>query len=251
MINIERSGNRIQQGCEYVFRQWWKIAARRLGSSFSADPRLFFACPVRWVYGSAGSAFRAVSGPVVIFGVLRPVWFRFAFLCPALIFLVSCGLGGERDFPTSERRDGSGRPTRTTDVRESVFGEDGFRGLFGGGSDGGGGGRIGVNGYLWRAGLDTISFMPLASADPFGGVIVTDWFSPPETPGERFKVTIYILGGGLRSDALRVSVFREVLDDGVWRAASPAPDLGRGLEDIVLTRARRYRIDARAAGSGR
>ena len=203
-------------------------------------------------YGSAGSAFCAVSGTVVIFGVLRPVWFRFAFLCPALIFLVSCGLGGERDFPTSERRDGSGRPTRTTDVRESVFGEDGFRGLFGGGSDGGGGGgRIGVNGYLWRAGLDTISFMPLSSADPFGGVIVTDWFSPPETPGERFKVTIYILGGGLRSDALRVSVFREVLGDGVWRAASPAPGLGRGLEDIVLTRARRYRIDARAAGSGR
>lgn len=175
---------------------------------------------------------------------------RFLVLFFSVFFLVSCGLGGDQDFPTSEGRDGSGRPIRTTDVRESVFGDGGLRGLFGGGSDAVvGGGRIGVNGYLWRAGLDTISFMPLASADPFGGVIITDWFSPPETPGERFKVTIYILGGGLRSDALRISVFREVSIDGVWRASSS--DLGSELEDIVLTRARRYRIDARAAGSGR
>ena len=41
---------------------------------------------------------------------------------------------------------------------------------------------IGVNSFLWRASLDTLAFMPIVSADPFGGVILTDWYSPPETP---------------------------------------------------------------------
>ena len=65
-----------------------------------------------------------------------------------------------------------------------------------------GGGGIGVNSFLWRASLDTISFMPLSSADPFGGVIITDWFAPPETGGqERFKLTVFILDQTLRADA--------------------------------------------------
>ena len=68
---------------------------------------------------------------------------------------------------------------------------------------------IGVNGFLWRASLDTLSFLPLSSADPFGGVIITDWYAPPESPAERFKVTVYILGRELRSDGVRVAVFRQ------------------------------------------
>ena len=51
---------------------------------------------------------------------------------------------------------------------------------------------ISVNGFLWRATLDTISFMPLAQADPFGGIILTDWYRPPETQDERFKINVYI-----------------------------------------------------------
>ena len=58
----------------------------------------------------------------------------------------------------------------------------------------GGGGALGVNAYLWRGALDTLSFMPLASADPFGGVIITDWYTPASSSGERFKATAYILG---------------------------------------------------------
>jgi hypothetical protein len=68
---------------------------------------------------------------------------------------------------------------------------------------------IGVNSYLWRASLDTLAFMPIVSADPFGGVILTDWYSPPETPNERFKVNLYILDRQLRADGVRVSVFRQ------------------------------------------
>src|SRR5690606_2155217 len=60
------------------------------------------------------------------------------------------------------------------------------------GDGSGGGGGIGVNAYLWRGTLETINFMPLASADPFGGLIITDWYQPPESPGERLKVQVLI-----------------------------------------------------------
>src|SRR5437868_15199630 len=75
---------------------------------------------------------------------------------------------------------------------------------------------LGVNAYLWRGALDTLSFMPLASADPFGGVITTDWWQPQSAAGERFKATAYILGRQLRADALRVSIFRQVMENGQW-----------------------------------
>ena len=109
------------------------------------------------------------------------------------------------------------------------------------GDPGGGGGALGVNAYLWRATLDTLSFMPLSSADPFGGVIITDWYAPPAAPGERFRATAYILGRQLRSDGVRVSVFRQELRNGVWVDAPVAQATGTDLEDKVLTRARELR----------
>src|SRR5450432_4696704 len=71
-------------------------------------------------------------------------------------------------------------------------------------------GAIGVNGYLWRATLDTLAFMPLVSADPYGGVVITDWYANPEKPDERFKATVYILDSRLRADGLNVTVYKEV-----------------------------------------
>jgi Domain of unknown function (DUF3576) len=131
----------------------------------------------------------------------------------------------------------------------SIFGsDDGFDlfGLFGGGGDkgsgGGGGGGIGVNSYLWRASLDTVSFMPLTSADPFGGVIITDWYSPPESPGERFKMNIYILGRQLRADGVRVAVFRQAQRAGAWADASVKNETATNLENQILTRARQLRV---------
>jgi len=110
------------------------------------------------------------------------------------------------------------------------------------------GGGIAVNGYLWRASLDTMSFMPLSSADPFGGVIVTDWYITPESPNERFKVQIYILDRQLRADGLRVSVFRQVRDaSGEWAAAPVKPETAPQLENAILTRARQLRIDSKAS----
>lgn len=102
---------------------------------------------------------------------------------------------------------------------------------------------IGVNGFLWRASLDTLSFLPLSSADPFGGVIITDWYAPPESPAERFKVTVYILGRELRSDGVRVAVFRQKRNTGSeWIDANAGKNTSTSLENAILTRARELRI---------
>ena len=117
--------------------------------------------------------------------------------------------------------------------------------LFGESESDGTEGAVAVNAFLWRASLDTISFMPLASADPFGGVIITDWFAPPETPGERFKVNVYILGRSLRADGLKVSVFRQTEGiGGRWTDAPVGADVPGEFEEAVLTRARQLRMQA-------
>ena len=135
-----------------------------------------------------------------------------------------------------------------SDPRQTLFGADGID-LSGSkdASSGGGSGGIGVNSYLWRATLDTISFLPVTSADPFGGVILTDWYAPPETPNERFKLNVYVLGRALRADGIKVSVFRQVLDStGGWRDSAVDADTARRIEDSILTRARQLRNETRA-----
>jgi len=101
---------------------------------------------------------------------------------------------------------------------------------------------LGVNSYLWHATLDTLAFMPLASADPFGGVVITDWYVAPNAPDERLKVTIYIMDRSLRADGLKVVVFRQTRTNGTWSDAQPSPDTGHKLEDAILTRARELRL---------
>jgi len=109
------------------------------------------------------------------------------------------------------------------------------------------GAALGVNAYLWRGALDTLSFMPLASADPFGGVIITDWYTPPNSPDERLKATAYILGRELRSDGVRVSIFRQVLQDGHWVDAPVSPATVSDIENKVLARARQLREQSQAS----
>ncbi len=111
---------------------------------------------------------------------------------------------------------------------------------------GGSEGNIAVNAFLWRASLDTIAFMPLASADPFGGVIITDWYAPPETPDERFKVNVYILGRMLRADGLKVSVFRQQRTAGNWNDVNVGPEVATEFENAVLSQARELRLRATA-----
>jgi len=144
-------------------------------------------------------------------------------------------------------------PTQNERQRERIGTVSGNREgfvLFGGErtrrNDGGGDSGIGVNAFLWKAALDTVSFMPLASADPFGGVILTDWYTPPETPNERLKLNVFIKDRQLRSDAVSVSVFKQQKTAGGWVDAPAAPETARQLENTILTRARQLRVASSA-----
>ena len=104
---------------------------------------------------------------------------------------------------------------------------------------------ISVNTYLWRASLDALSFMPLLSADPFGGVIITDWYSTSPASKEKFKVVTYILDKELRVDALKVSVFKRFKnEDGDWVDSKSSSILQNKVEDAILTKARKYKIQS-------
>lgn len=127
---------------------------------------------------------------------------------------------------------------------DKAFGDDAFTFGDGGNSSGKGDVGIGVNSFLWRASLDTISFIPLKSADPFGGVILTDWYNPSATPNERIKVDILIIDRQLRADGVKVSVFRQKRHGNDWIDQGVDAQTATQLENVILTRARQLRIDS-------
>jgi hypothetical protein len=135
----------------------------------------------------------------------------------------------------------SSSPPKTFSTQEEG-GFNPFKGR-GGGKSAPQSGAIGVNSFLWRASLDTLAFMPLASADPYGGVIVTDWYTNPEKPDERFKATVYILDTRLRADGLNVTIFKQVKDaGGAWTDTAATEQTATDVENAILTRARQLRL---------
>ena len=166
----------------------------------------------------------------------------FYIICFSLVLYSCSSVEREARYPTGLDRDG----IQGNDIyseKESIFGEGGLR-ILGDGQDDPTGDAITVNSYLWRASLDTVSFMPLASADPFGGVIITDWYTDPATPDERYKVNVFILDRQLVSTAVQVKVFREMKSGANWKTSTVADDTGRKLEDAILARARQLRVAA-------
>ena len=152
--------------------------------------------------------------------------------------LAGCGtVESEAKYPTGDDRASGG----IYEKEASIFGDGGVAGL-GKKKKDEMGSVIGVNGFLWRATIDTISFMPMASADPFGGIILTDWYTDPSTPNERVKVNAFILSRELKADGIKVKTFRQVLKGGAWHDAPVADETARKLEDAILTRAREMRI---------
>lgn len=149
----------------------------------------------------------------------------------------------EASYPT--RPEGTDKILYSDQQKETVWGEGKTFSdkIFGkdddSSSDGAG---IGVNSFLWRASLDTVSFMPVASADPFGGVILTDWYENPDQPGQRFKLSVYILDRQLRADGVRVSVFKQTQEKSGWRDAKVPADMATNIENAILTRARELRV---------
>jgi hypothetical protein len=170
-----------------------------------------------------------------------------AAIAGAVVAMTGCeGVQPEGVYPQRDRNNST-----PYERQESIFGQGGLNWGSGEGEPGpggSGGGGVGVNGFLWRASLDTVAFMPVASADPFGGVIITDWWAMPESPSERFKMNVYILARSLRADGVRVAVFRQVQDGrGSWQDASVADDTNARIEDAILTRARQLRFDSMQA----
>ena len=166
---------------------------------------------------------------------------RFLTAAAAIALLAACDGVQVQESNVPDHFDSLGNPV-DFDKRESVLGEGGLFNLNATPGSGDPGGGIGVNAFLWRATLDTVSVWPIASADPFGGVIITDWHSPEAAPSERFKMNVFILGKQLRADGVRVSLFRETRDSaGNWRSASTQKDSSARLEEAILARARQLR----------
>lgn len=168
--------------------------------------------------------------------------FRVVGMSAALAFtLVALGAcdNSQAVFPTRGKGDTS--PRMSNEKRETIFGPEG---MFGDKKKGEGSGEgIGVNSFLWRASLDTLGFMPIASADPFGGTIITDWYQLPESPNERFKLNVFILDRALRADGVKVSVFKQGRDSmGQWVDVRVEPKMATDMENAILTRARQLRI---------
>ncbi|MBI3451541.1 MAG: DUF3576 domain-containing protein [Rhodospirillales bacterium] len=175
------------------------------------------------------------------------LYWRFAARAAVLaVAIAATGCSGSTEYNYPDKKPGQKvDPTGSTKSDTTLLGTDGLR-LFGKSpdQDQAGSGGLGVNSFLWRASLDSISFMPLASADPFGGVIITDWYTPPETPSERFKLNVYILGRQLRADGIKAAVFRQRRDaGGNWVDSAVEAKTAIDLENAILTRARQLRID--------
>jgi len=169
------------------------------------------------------------------------------FVSWAFIGLLALSACGSSENLEAKYPSGADRTTTGEDIygeRQSILGKDGFQLLGGDDKDGKSDGStgIGVNSYLWRASLDTVSFMPLASADPFGGVIITDWYSPEGKENERFKLNVFILDRQLRSDGVRVKIFRQENRGGRWADVDTGDKMEVQMEDAILTRARQLRV---------
>lgn len=163
------------------------------------------------------------------------------FIVYLAVFLALCGCGAldrKDDYETDSARKGRYE-------NGSVVSDHGGILLFGDREDNtqkAANSGIGVNAFLWRAALDTLSFMPITSADPFGGTIITDWYAPPSTPNERVKLNVYIMGRELRADGLRVNVFKQQRTATGWVDAQTNVATAGSVEDSILTRARQLRV---------
>ncbi|MFK7941722.1 MAG: DUF3576 domain-containing protein [Paracoccaceae bacterium] len=169
-------------------------------------------------------------------------------LIPGMCVLLIASCSGDQTPQAPEGpRPGPSREANERD--EGLFGTSGGVGIgeviSGGvlGGDGASGSSLPVNKFLWQASLDTLSFLPLASTDPFTGVIATDWGTSPADPRERFKVTAYMVRPALAASSLKVAVYRELRNaEGLWVPAPVDPETARKLEDAIIVRARQIRI---------
>jgi len=154
----------------------------------------------------------------------------------ACFFLVLTACSGSA--PTNTNKDMGNGSFLTGKAEQGVSFSD-FGKLMGSNTGG-----LPINALLWRASLDIVSTIPIDDVDTYGGTIITEWYSLADSPNERIKMTFFVLDLELRSDAIRVQVYVQRQENGVWVDSGTDSALGRKLEELVLTRAR----EIRAAG---
>ena len=173
-----------------------------------------------------------------------PINFLKVLSCCIIFCIFGCSGEIPEPLPTEERavaRDREERERRGEDSESNLLGD--LIGNIGGSSGNFQGPSIGVNAHLWKASLDTLSFMPLASADPFGGIIITEWYASSDSPNEKFKIIVYITGMQLKVDALKIKVFKKIKNEtGDWIDQPANEELSIKIENSVLTKAREYKI---------
>ena len=163
---------------------------------------------------------------------------RFVSSMLVLCLLIGCSKTGnniKREYPKSSDQLQEERMGKLTGDGITLFGGKSRRSP---GSNG-----IGVNTYLWRATLDTVYTMPLLSADPFGGTVLTDWYELSGKSNERFKINVLIIGSELRPDAIRVSAFRQIKKGNLWENETVHPALAQEIEEKIIARAREIRFN--------
>ena len=161
--------------------------------------------------------------------------------CISLAFFILTGCSQDLS-PSPDQKVPIGRNEERKRNFGNLFGDDFL--LFGGPKKGVSPGTpsASVNSFIWRASLDTLSFMPLSSADAIGGVIVTDWYIAPHNPQQRLKVTVYVLNAQLRSDAVRVTIYKQLYKGGVWVNGTADAASATEMENIILSKARQLRL---------
>jgi hypothetical protein len=165
-----------------------------------------------------------------------------------ILSLTACSIlpKGEAKFPENNSEQHANQGS-VYNKNETIFGEGGFGSVLMGKTDGSTADAdnvLSINTFLWRASLETINFMPIAQADPFGGVILTDWYSAPQTPNQRYKLNVLITDKQLRASGVKASMFKEERANATakWEAVTVAKEDTRKIEDAILARAREMRI---------
>ena len=98
-----------------------------------------------------------------------------------------------------------------------------------------------INELLWKSSLDTLEFMSFEKVDPFGGIIISDWFINASSSNLRNKVIVSFSNSELKATSIKVSVVREKYEGENWISDGYSDGLARKIEDLILSRARELR----------
>jgi hypothetical protein len=159
---------------------------------------------------------------------------RMLFVPVLLVALAACS-GGQTNAPVAERDPDDIGSVLTGRDTAGVTLDD----LTGGNNAGTAG--LPINALIWRASVDIVSVLPIEDIDAFGCSIITDWYALPSRPDERIKLSVFVLDRELRSDAVRVIVYVQKRQDGLFVDAGIDTELSDRLEELILTRARELR----------